>query len=84
MASTRNGGRGGDPAHWLCEESGRKTRYASRKRALTALNGLRARQPAVRAKPLRVYRCPHCKDWHFTSTSDRAASVRGDRTKGEE
>jgi hypothetical protein len=46
-----------------CVVSG-KVRFCTRARALMAINRLRAKDPT--APPLRSYKCPHCRDWHFT------------------
>jgi hypothetical protein len=49
-----------------------KLRYRSRKKALTALNYLRAHTDRSTV-PCAVYRCRFCGDWHLTSQEQRAA-----------
>jgi hypothetical protein len=53
----------------VCIPSGRKLRFRSRKLALTSLNGFKAHHPDK--DHLRVYHCPVCADWHFTSSPQR-------------
>jgi ribosomal protein L34E len=53
----------------LCGETG-KHRHGSRKRALSALNELRAAAKTAR-RPVAVYRCGFCSGWHLTSQEQR-------------
>lgn len=50
----------------VCVASGRKVKFPSRKQALGARNHVRSRG----GKTLRIYHCPHCHAWHFTSQSE--------------
>lgn len=51
-----------------CADSGRKITYASRKRALTAMNRLRAPDAnTASSPPTAVYRCQFCRGFHLTS-----------------
>ena len=55
-----------------CIRSGGKIRYPNRKRALTALNNLRAphSNATKRTAPKRVYKCPFCGDHHLTKQEE--------------
>lgn len=55
----------------LCEQSGRKVRYRTRKRALGSLNALRGPNSTTPTKPTAVYKCRYCKGWHLTSRPQR-------------
>ena len=52
----------------VCHDSGGKLTFSNRKRALSEMNAVRARDPRGNGElPTAVYRCPWCRDWHMTS-----------------
>lgn len=55
----------------ICVPSGRKVRYKGRKRALNALGQARNSRTKMPSRPVAVYQCPHCYDWHLTSQERR-------------
>ncbi len=58
----------------VCQESG-KIAYGTRKRALTALNFLRAHATVARGTlPVAAYKCRFCGEWHHTSKEQRRAA----------
>jgi hypothetical protein len=57
----------------ICVPSGRKVRHSSKRQAKQAANQLRAHREGI--PELRVYRCPHCCDWHFTSQTEEQGRI---------
>jgi hypothetical protein len=57
----------------VCVPSGRKVRFPRERQAKQAANQLRAHKAGI--PELRVYRCPHCCDWHFTSQTEEQARI---------
>jgi hypothetical protein len=63
--------RKGQNVQVICRESGGKHGFRRKKQALTKLNRLKVSDFGGPDRATRVYKCPHCGDWHLTSSPER-------------